>query len=328
MLTQSWFWIFNLLIGFLLLVDLIFFHKKNQGVKVKEALWMTFFWVSLALVFNGFIYYTQGKEAALNFLTGYLIEKSLSIDNLFVFLLIFSYFRIPSHLLHKVLFWGIFGAIFMRAIFILFGISLIQNFHWMIYIFGVFLIFTGIKLFTENAKKMDPESNFIVKLFRKLVPMTQELVGDRFFIKKEGRYLATPLCLVLIVIETTDVIFAIDSIPAIIGITNDPFIIYTSNILAILGLRSLYFALSHALNFFYYLHHGLACILIFIGAKMLVSDYLPIPIIFSLATVGTILLFSITASFLYPKNSDAREKGFDNSMKKNQHSNQSSAKYD
>lgn len=301
MLNESWFWLFNLLIGFLLVVDLLFFHKKNEVVKVKEALWMSFFWISLALLFNLFIYYTKGQEAALNFLTGYLVEKSLSVDNLFVFLLIFSYFRVPKHLLHKVLFWGIFGAIFMRAIFILFGISLIQNFHWMMYIFGIFLIFTGVKLAIEQDKEMHPESNFFVRLFQRVVPMTPELVEDHFFIKKNGCYFATPLCLVLIVIETTDLIFAIDSIPAIIGITEDPFIIYTSNILAVLGLRSLYFALSNVLTLFHYLHYGLALILTFIGMKMLLSDYLAIPILVSLAIIGTILLLSIIGSILYPK---------------------------
>ncbi len=301
MFDQAWFWVFNLVIAILLALDLFAFHRKTHVVQVKEALWMSAFWIAFALLFNVFVYYLRGTEDALNFLTGYLIEKALSVDNLFVFLLIFSYFRVPDHLLHKVLFWGIFGAIVMRAVFILFGIALVQNFHWIIYLFGGFLIITGIKLAMEKDKEIHPESNIIIKLFQKMIPVTPYFVEDKFFIKQEGRYLATPLCLVLLAIETTDVIFAIDSIPAIIGITEDPFIVYTSNILAILGLRSLYFALSHVLTLFHYLHYGLAFILIFIGIKMLISGYIAIPIIVSLSVVVLILIISIIASILNPK---------------------------
>jgi tellurite resistance protein TerC len=301
MFHQTWFWIFNLIIAILLSLDLFVFHRKSHVVKVKEALWMTAFWIAIAIAFNVFVYYIRGTEDALNFLTGYLVEKALSVDNLFVFLLIFSYFRVPDHLLHKVLFWGIFGAIVMRAIFILFGIALVQNFHWVIYLFGVFLVITGIKLAMEKDKEIHPESNIIIRLFQRFFPLTPHFFEDKFFIKQNGRYLATPLFLVLIAIETTDVIFAIDSIPAIIGITNDPFIVYTSNILAILGLRSLYFALSHVLKLFHYLHYGLAFILVFIGIKMLISGYITIPVTVSLGTVVSILFFSIVASILNPR---------------------------
>lgn len=301
MFDQAWFWIFNIIIAILLSLELFVFHRKSHVVKVREALWMTAFWIAIAITFNVFVYYIRGTEDALNFLTGYLVEKALSVDNLFVFFLIFSYFRVPDHLLHTVLFWGIFGAIVMRAIFILFGIALVQNFHWVIYLFGGFLVITGIKLAMEKDKEIHPESNIIIRLFQRFFPVTPHFFEDKFFIKQNGRYLATPLFLVLIAIETTDVIFAIDSIPAIIGITEDPFIVYTSNILAILGLRSLYFALSHVLTLFHYLHYGLAFILVFIGIKMLISGYITIPVTVSLGTVVSILLFSIVASILNPR---------------------------
>lgn len=301
MLQESWFWVFNAVIAILLVIDLFAFHKKSHVIKVREALWMSAFWISLSMAFNVFIYYSQGTENAVNFLTAYLVEKALSVDNLFVFLLIFSYFRVPHHLLHKVLFWGIFGAIIMRAMFILFGIALIQNFHWIIYVFGGFLIFTGIKLAIEKEKEFDPKNNMVINLFKRLFPVTHEYVEDKFFVKEHGHYLATPLCLVLLAIESTDVVFAVDSIPAVIGITKDPFIVYTSNILAILGLRSLYFALSHVLTLFHYLNLGLAFILVFIGVKMMISEYIVIPIMVSLAVVAVILLISIVASILSPK---------------------------
>lgn len=301
MLDQAWFWVFNLIIVCLLVLDQCVFHRTNHVIKVKEAIWMSAFWIALALAFNMYIYHLRGAEDALNFLTGYLVEKSLSVDNLFVFLLIFSYFRVPKHLLHKVLFWGIFGAIGMRAIFILFGITLIQNFHWVIYLFGAFLVGTGVKLGMEKEKEIHPESNFIIKLFQRFIPVTHSFSGDTFFIREHGRYFATPLCLVLLTIETTDVIFALDSIPAIIGITEDPFIVYTSNILAILGLRSLFFALSHTLTLFHYLQQGLAFILFFIGVKMLISGYITIPIGASLAIIAITLLIAVLASIFNPK---------------------------
>lgn len=305
MFYENWFWIFNFVIIILLVLDLFFFHRKSRVVQVKEALWMTVFWIAIAIAFNVFVYYLRGTEDALNFLTGYLVEKALSVDNLFVFLLIFSYFRVPDHVLHKVLFWGIFGAIAMRAIFILFGIALVQNFHWVIYIFGGFLVFTGIKLAMEKDKEIHPESNRVIRIFQRFFPVAPNFFEDKFFIKQNGRYLATPLFLVLLSIETTDVIFAIDSIPAILGITQDPFIVYTSNILAILGLRSLYFALSRVLILFHYLQYGLAFILVFIGIKMLISGYINIPVMVSLGVVVSILIFSIIASILNPKKNNS-----------------------
>lgn len=301
MFDQPWFWLFNLVIVILLVLDLFIFHRKTHVVQMKEALWMSTLWIAIAMAFNGFVYYTRGSQDALSFLTGYLVEKSLSVDNLFVFLLIFSYFRVPDYLLHKVLFWGIFGAIIMRAFFIFFGIALIQNFHWVIYLFGVGLVITGIKLAMDKDKEIHPESNIVIRLFRKFTPIVHHYVEDKFFIKQNGRYFATPLCLVLLSIETTDVIFAIDSIPAIIGITEDPFIIYTSNILAILGLRSLYFALSHVLRLFHYLHYGLAFILVFIGCKMLLSGYISIPILVSLSVIASTLIFCVVASMFNPR---------------------------
>lgn len=295
------FWVFNAVIAVLLILDLFIFHRNNKVVKAKEALWMSAFWISLGLLFNLFIYYQRGPADALNFLTGYLVEEMLSIDNLFVFLLIFSYFQVPEHLIHKVLFWGVFGAIILRATFILFGIALVQNFHWMIYLFGAFLVVTGAKLAFEKDKKIHPNQNIIIRLFGKLMPVTEDYRGSKFFVKQQGQYFATPLFIVLLAIETTDVIFAIDSIPAIIGITEDPFIVYTSNILAILGLRSLYFALSHVISLFHYLHYGLAFILIFIGIKMLISGFVTIPILISLGLVVLILALSVIASIIYPK---------------------------
>ncbi len=301
MLDQPWFWIFNLVITLLLLLDLFVFHRKAHVIHVKEAIWLSAFWIAVALAFNVYVYYLRGTEDALKFLTGYLVEKSLSVDNLFVFVLIFSYCHIPPHLLHTVLFWGVLGAIVMRAIFILCGIALINMFHWIIYLFGIFLIYTGIKLALEKDKKIEPENNPLIKLFQKFVPVTHEFHGDHFFIKQAGRYVATPLFIALLAVEITDVIFAVDSIPAIIGITNDPFIVYTSNILAILGLRSLYFALAHIITRFHYLNYGLAAILIFIGVKMLLAGYFHIPIGISLGVIAAILAISVIASLLDPK---------------------------
>lgn len=301
-MDQIWIWvIFNIAVVILLAFDLFFFHRKAHVIEVKEALWMSAFWIAISFAFNIFIYYFYGKEDALNFLTGYLIEKALSIDNLFIFLMIFSYFRVPADLLHKVLFWGILGTIIMRAILIVFGIALVQKFHWVIYLFGLFLIITGIKLAKGNDKEVSPESNPLIKLLQRFMPITHDYVGSQFFIKQAGKYVATPLFLVLLAVESTDLIFALDSIPAIIGITTEPFIVYTSNILAVLGLRSLFFALSHMITLFHYLQYGLAFILIFIGVKMLISGYIAIPIVASLSFVLLALIVSIIASILNPK---------------------------
>ncbi len=298
--TVGWIF-FHVLVFILLFLDLKVFHRKAHAVHVKEALGWSAFWIFLALCFNAGVYYFLGRQAALEFLTGYLLEKSLSVDNLFVFLLIFSCFKVPAVYQHKTLFWGIIGALMMRAIFILTGVTLIHKFHWMIYLFGGFLVFTGIKLFFEKEKEFVPEKNLAIRLFRKLMPVTSIYHEAKFFIKEHGKLTATPLFVVLIVIETTDVIFAVDSIPAILSITTDPFIVYTSNIFAILGLRALYFALAGMMEMFHYLHYGLGTILVFVGGKMLAADYFHIPIGVSLAIIGAILLASIVFSLIFAK---------------------------
>lgn len=294
------YWItFNLFVVAMLVLDLYYFHRESHEVSFKESLIWSAVWITLALLFCVGLFFTHGSESALNFLAGYLIEKSLSVDNLFVFLLIFSYFCVPELYRHKVLFWGIIGALIMRAIFIFAGIVLIEKFHWIVYLFGVFLIMTGIKLALEKGQKeIYPERNIILRIFQKFFPVTETYEGNRFFVKRGGRYWATPLMLVLIVIETTDVLFAIDSVPAILAITQDPFIVYTSNVFAILGLRSLYFALAKLMGLFHFLNYGLAVLLIFIGIKMLISGYVHIPIILSLSVIFVILAASILLSLI------------------------------
>ena len=292
-------WIgFNVFVLLMLALDLGVFNKKDHEIKIKEALIWSGVWIFLALLFNAIIYYTKGTEPAMQFLTGYVIEKSLSIDNIFVFVLVFSYFKVPSLYQHRVLFWGIIGALIMRAIFIAAGITLIEKFHWIIYVFGAFLVLTGIKLAINKGTKIDPEHNPVVRLFRKFFPATNKYHGNKFWIVENGKRTATPLFIVLILIETTDLIFAVDSIPAILAITNDAFIVYTSNVFAILGLRSLYFALSGIMNLFRYLHYGLAAILVFVGVKMCIVDIYKIPVSYSLFVIAGILVFSILASIL------------------------------
>lgn len=291
------FWIlFNVGVLILLALDLFVFHRQSHDVKMREAIYMSIFWITISLLFNVFLWYWQGGEYALNFLTGYIIEKALSVDNLFVFYLIFHSLHVPNHLVHRVLFWGVLGAIIMRALFIVGGVALIQNFHWILYILGAFLIFTGIKIGLGKGKKVDPQHNPLLLLLRRFVPITHDYREDHFFVRDRGKLFATPLFVALIAVETTDVIFAVDSIPAIMGITTDPLIIYTSNILAILGLRSLYFVLKNVLTLFYYLHYALAFILVFIGCKMLLSDVVQIPIFLSLGIVLGALIIAILAS--------------------------------
>lgn len=297
-----WPWIlFNLFVLAMLALDLGVFHRKAHVVRLKEALGWSVVWISLALLFNALIYFWLGRETALQFLAGYIIEKSLSVDNLFVFLLIFSYFSVPSVYQHKILFWGILGALIMRAIFIAAGITLIEKFHWMIYLFGGFLIVTGIKMAFQKDKELHPEANPVLRLFRRFVPVTDQYHNDHFFVLKEGKRWATPLFVVLLLIETTDVIFAVDSIPAILAVTRDPFIVYTSNVFAILGLRALYFALAGIMQLFHYLHYGLSVILVFVGMKMLISDFYKVPIGLALAVIAGILLISVVASILRPR---------------------------
>jgi len=295
-------WIlFNIFIVCMLAIDL-FFHRKNRVISIREAVGWTLFWIVIALLFNLYIYYDRGPDDALKFLTGYLIEKSLSVDNLFVFLLIFKYFHTPPSSLHKVLFWGVLGAILLRALFIWLGIVLIANFSWMVYVFGVFLVYTGIRLWMEKDKKIHPENNPLIKIFRYLFRFTKDYEEDKFFVRKSGQYFATPLFVVLLSIETTDVLFAIDSIPAILAITYDPFLVYTSNIFAILGLRSLFFVLSHVMTLFHYLHYGLSLILIFIGTKMIIIDVFKIPTVAALGFVFLVLIASVLLSLIFPEN--------------------------
>jgi len=292
---------FNLLILALLALDLGVFHHKDHKISVKEGLLWSVIWILVALAFNVVVYYWRGYEVALQFFTGYLIERSLSIDNIFVFLLIFTYFRVPDEYQYKVLFWGILGALIMRGLFIAIGVALISLFHWVIYIFGAFLVITGIKMGLAKDKEIEPEKNPILRLIRRFVPITKNYVAGHFFTRIKGGLFATPLFVVLVVVETTDVVFAVDSIPAIFGITLDPFIVYSSNVFAILGLRALYFAIAGLMDIFYYLKFGLSAILTFVGVKMLISFLYKIPDLMALGIIAALLLVSILLSIFFPK---------------------------
>lgn len=293
--------VFNAFILLMLVIDLAVFHRKEHEESISEALVWTGVWITMALIFGVGVYYFMGTQTALDYYTGYLIEKSLSIDNIFVFLLVFSYFKVPAKYQHKVLFWGIFGALVMRFVFIFTGVALIERFHWIIYIFGAFLVFTGFKLAMEKDKEVHPERNPILKLTRKFLPTVKTYYGSHFFVKKMGRWVATPMFVVLVVIESTDLVFALDSIPAILAITKDEFIVYSSNAFAILGLRALYFALSGIMRLFHYLHYGLSLILIFVGIKMLIAEWYHIPTPYALGFVAATLTVSVVASILFPQ---------------------------
>jgi tellurite resistance protein TerC len=286
-----------------LALDLGIINKRAHKIALKEALLWSGVWITLALIFNLFVLVQFGKTKALEFLTGYLIEYSLSVDNIFVFILIFSYFSVKAQYQHKILFWGILGALILRGIFIFAGVTLINRFHWIVIIFGAFLIITGIKMLIQKVTtEVAPEKNQLVKLFRKFFPVTETLHGESLFIKQNGKLFATPLFLVLLVIESSDLVFAVDSIPAILAISKSTFIVYTSNIFAILGLRSLYFAVSGIMSYFRYLKAGLAIVLAFVGFKMLASYiHFEIPILISLAIIVSILLISIIASVIVKK---------------------------
>lgn len=302
-MNQIAFWIaFNLFVAAMLALDLYVFHRRARTVKFGEALAWSALWIALAACFAILLYFWHGRSASLEFATGYIIELSLSVDNLFVFLLIFSHFRVPAEHQHKILFWGIIGALIMRAAFILLGVGLIRRFDWIAYIFGAVLIYSGIRLFGEHDAGIDLENNFALRLLRRIVPMTTDYAGDKFLVRQTEnmRFAATPLLAVLVIVELTDLLFATDSIPAILAITFNTFIVYTSNVFAILGLRSMFFALSGMLQVFHYLHYGLAIILIFIGAKMLLAHYYPIPTLSALEVVAGILLVSVVASVVYP----------------------------
>jgi tellurite resistance protein TerC len=301
--SQVLWWVaFAVIVMVLLVLDLKVFHRKSRVITLKESLLWTAFWVALALLFNLGIYLWRGHGPALEFLTCYLIEESLSIDNLFVFLLVFSYFAVAPAYQHKVLFWGIIGAIIMRLAFIEVGVTLLERFHWVFYIFGAFLVVTAIRMAFQRDEKIDPENNVVLRLFRRFVPVTSSYEEDRFFVKRAGRFVATPLFIVVLVVETTDLVFALDSIPAALAITLDPFIVYTANIFAILGLRSLYFALAGVMRLFHYLRYGLVVVLIFVGVKMLIADFYKIPTEIALGAVVGVLLISVIASIIWPRN--------------------------
>jgi tellurite resistance protein TerC len=297
-----WKWVFfNLFVLLMLAIDLGVFHRKSHTVKLKEALAWSGVWIALALIYIVIVHFWLGPQKALEFLTGYLIEKSLSVDNLFVFLMLFSYFRVAGELQHTVLFWGIIGALIMRAIFIAAGVTLIETFEWIIYVFGGILIYSGVKMAVQKEADVHPERNPVLKLFRKCIPVTNDYAGKKFFVHRDGRRYATPLFVVLLVVETTDLIFAVDSIPAVLAISRDPFIVYTSNVFAILGLRALYFALAGVMNIFHLLHYGLSVILVFVGTKMILSAWhVKIPIGIALGVVAGVLMLSVAASLIWP----------------------------
>ncbi len=283
------------------MLDLLVINKKNHVIKVSEALKWSAFWILLAFAFNILIFFTMGYGKALQFLTGYVIEKSLSVDNLFVFLVVFSYFKVPAKYQHKVLFYGIIGALVSRAIFIFAGISLVERFHVAIYFLGAFLVIGGLKMLFQKDLEIDPGKSFIIKIARRFIPVLKRYHDDKFFVVRNSVIYATPLFIVLIVVETTDIIFALDSIPAIIAITADPFIVFSSNIFAILGLRSLFFALAGIMGIFHYLKYGLSVILMYVGVKLLIIDIYKLDVIYSLFFIAFVLLVSVLASIIAPK---------------------------
>jgi tellurite resistance protein TerC len=304
LLNQLLFWIlFNLFVLGMLALDLGLLHRPGHTVKFREALAWSFVWVGLACAFAVLVYFWHGHAPAVEFVTGYVIELSLSVDNLFIFLLIFRYFRVSPGHQHKVLFWGIVGALVMRGVFIVVGIGLIRKFHWITYIFGALLVYSGIKLFRQSDAGIEPENNPVLRVFRRWVPVTEDYEGDKFVVRRMGLY-ATPLLVVLVVVETTDLLFATDSIPAVLAITLKPFIVYTSNVFAVLGLRSMYFVLAGMMEAFHYLHCGLAVVLILIGGKMMASDYFQISTGLALGVVGGVLLISVLASVLHPRSQE------------------------
>lgn len=297
-----WWWvIFTVFILAMLALDLGVFNRKAHAIGMKEALLWSAFWVSLALAFGVGVYFCYGHGKAMEFLAGYLIEYSLSIDNLFVFMLIFRYFDVPHAYEHKALFWGILLALVTRAAFIFAGVALINTFGWVMYIFGAFLIFTGIRMALDKQSEIHPEKNIAIRLMGKIVPMTNTFSGADFFVVKHGVRFATPMLAVILALETTDILFAVDSIPAVLAISKDPFIIYTSNVFAILGLRSLFFAISGLMRLFHLLNYGLAAILTFVGVKMIIDDFVHVPVPVSLLVIAAILLISILLSLVWPE---------------------------
>lgn len=313
---MTFWWIsFNLFVLAMLALDLGVFHRKAHVVRMREALTWSGVWISLALLFNLGLYLgwwggyapAHRGEVALQFLTGYLIEKSLSVDNVFVFALLFRYFRVQPEYQHRILFWGILGALMMRAMLIFAGVALMHRFEWIVYVFGAVLIFSGIKMWRTHDTKIEPEKNPVLKLVRRIFPVTSENHGQRFIVRHAGKWAVTPFFVVLVFVEWSDLVFALDSIPAILALTDDAFIVYTSNVFAILGLRALYFALAGILNRFHLLHYGLSAILIFVGIKMLIVDWVKIPIFVSLGVIAVILAVSVVLSLLRPRKADEPE---------------------
>jgi tellurite resistance protein TerC len=304
-----WLWIgFNVFVLIMLALDLGVFHRKTHVVTLKESITWTAVWVVMALLFNLGIAHFMGNDKGLEFFTGYVIEKSLSVDNVFIFALLFSYFAVPALYQHKVLFWGVFGALVMRAVMIALGAKLIAEFAWIIYVFGAFLVLTGVKMIVKREEEIHPERNPVVRFFKRFIPSTSDFRGDKFFVRENGVLMATPLFVVLILVEVSDLIFAVDSIPAIFAVTKDPFIVYTSNVFAILGLRSLYFALAGVLDKFHYLKVGLGVVLSFVGVKMLLAHSpWKIDTLISLGVIIVVLAASVVASLVWPKKSAVDE---------------------
>jgi tellurite resistance protein TerC len=301
-----WFWIvFNAAIVILLFLDLAVLGRSHRVVPFKQAVGMSAFWIALAAGFAVFIHQWMGPTKALEFVTGYLLEEALSVDNLFVFILLFAYFKVPPEEEKTVLFWGILGALVMRGAFILAGVALVQRFHWILYAFGVFLIYTGFQLMLGGDEEKDPSKNIVLKFCRRFLPLSQDYEGGKFWTRRGGKLLFTPLFMVLLVVETTDILFAVDSIPAILAITRDSFIVYTSNVFAILGLRSLYFALAGMMKLFHYLNYGLSVVLIFIGIKMLLPERYHVPTWAALIVIAVVLAVSVLASVVFPRKAES-----------------------
>jgi tellurite resistance protein TerC len=305
-MDQAWLWIaFNVFVLAMLAVDLLVFHRDAHEVTSREAAAWSAVWITLALIFGAGVWTFMGRAAGLEYFAGYLIEKALSVDNIFVFVLIFGFFRVPLRYQHRVLFWGILGALVMRGAMIVAGAYLIEQFHWILYVFGGFLVFTGIRMATQGEHELEPDANPVIRLLRRFIPVTEVYHGQHFFVRQpvgdQLQLVATPLFVVLTLVETTDLIFAVDSIPAIFAVTQDPFIVYSSNVFAILGLRALYFLLAGVIDRFHYLKIGLAAVLVFVGIKMLIVDFYKIPIGLSLGVIALLLAASTAASLMWPR---------------------------
>ncbi|HWZ53279.1 MAG TPA: TerC family protein [Candidatus Acidoferrales bacterium] len=299
--------VFGIVIAVALVVDLVVLHPRSEKVSLRKALIESAAWIVLSLLFGVYVHFSLGTVPGVEFYTGYLVEKSLSVDNIFVFILIFQAFQVPERSHHKVLFYGVFGALVMRAVFVLAGVELIQRFHFILYFFGAILVFTAIQMLRPGKREIHPERNWLVRITRKFFPVVTDYSGDNFFVKRERKWYATPLFLAVMAVEAMDIVFAVDSVPAVLAITRDTFIVYSSNAFAILGLRALYFALADILPRFRYLHQGLAAILLFVGAKMIASDWIELPDLASLGVIAAILAIMIVASLIFaPKQGENR----------------------